>query len=123
MSSRVQTVLVAGVAVSLAATSLALHVAGDAETTVFVLSCLAIIPFAFFMGRATEAIAERSGPAIGGLLNATFGNAAELIIAFAAMRAGMDSGGQGDRQPDPPLGLRDGDRRNLLQWDGGVLSW
>jgi Ca2+:H+ antiporter len=41
------------------------------------------------MGRATEQIAERTGPTIGGLLNATFGNAAELIIAIVALRAGL----------------------------------
>jgi Ca2+:H+ antiporter len=41
------------------------------------------------MGRATEHIAVRMGEGVGGLLNATFGNAAELIIAFAALRAGL----------------------------------
>ena len=40
------------------------------------------------MGEATEQLAERRGPALGGLLNATFGNAAELIIGFMALRAG-----------------------------------
>jgi Ca2+:H+ antiporter len=42
------------------------------------------------MGRATEQLAERLGEGVGGLLNATFGNAAELIIALAALRAGLD---------------------------------
>jgi Ca2+:H+ antiporter len=55
---------------------------------VFVVSCLAILPLAATMGEATEQLAERSGPGLGGLLNATFGNAAELIIGFAALRAG-----------------------------------
>ena len=73
------------------ALSLTCHFVLHAETWVFITSCLAIVPLAFFMGKATEAIAERSGPAVGGLLNATFGNAAELIIAFAAMRAGLDT--------------------------------
>ena len=41
------------------------------------------------MGRATEQLAERMGEGVGGLLNATFGNAAELIIALAALRAGL----------------------------------
>ncbi len=41
------------------------------------------------MSRATEHLAEKTGEGIGGLLNATFGNAAELIIAFAALRAGL----------------------------------
>jgi len=49
---------------------------------------LAIVPLAGLMGRATENLAEHFGPAAGGLLNATFGNAAELIIALAALRRG-----------------------------------
>lgn len=56
---------------------------------IFVASCLAIIPLAGWMGRATEHLAERLGEGIGGLLNATFGNAAELIIALMALRAGL----------------------------------
>ena len=59
-----------------------------APTAVFVISCIAILPLAGLMGEATEHLAQRSGPAIGGLLNATFGNAAELIIGFMALRAG-----------------------------------
>ncbi|MCK6482129.1 MAG: calcium/proton exchanger [Planctomycetaceae bacterium] len=55
---------------------------------VFTASCLAIIPLAGWMGRATEHIAERTGQGIGGLLNATFGNMAELIIAVMALREG-----------------------------------
>ena len=57
-------------------------------TAVFVVSCLAILPLAGLMGEATEQLAHRTGPGIGGLLNATFGNAAELIIGFMALRAG-----------------------------------
>jgi Ca2+:H+ antiporter len=56
---------------------------------IFAASCLAILPLAGWMGRATEQLAERLGEGIGGLLNATFGNAAELIIALAALRAGL----------------------------------
>jgi Ca2+:H+ antiporter len=55
---------------------------------VFVACCLAILPLAGFMGEATEHLTHHTGPGIGGLLNATFGNAAELIIAFMALRAG-----------------------------------
>jgi Ca2+:H+ antiporter len=55
---------------------------------VFVVSCLAIVPLAGLMGEATEHLAHRAGPGVGGLLNATFGNAAELIIGFMALRAG-----------------------------------
>jgi Ca2+:H+ antiporter len=57
-------------------------------TWVFLCSCLAILPLAGLMGEATEHIAHHTGPGIGGLLNASFGNAAELIIAFIALRAG-----------------------------------
>jgi Ca2+:H+ antiporter len=55
---------------------------------VFAVSCLAILPLAGIMGEATESLAHRAGPGLGGLLNATFGNAAELIIGFMALRAG-----------------------------------
>jgi Ca2+:H+ antiporter len=56
---------------------------------VFIVSCLAVIPLAGLMGHATEELAERLGEGVGGLLNATFGNAAELIIAIIALRAGL----------------------------------
>ena len=56
---------------------------------IFATSALAIIPLAGWMGRATEHLAEKLGEGIGGLLNATFGNAAELIIALMALRAGL----------------------------------
>lgn len=56
---------------------------------IFVVSCLGIIPLAGQMGHATERISERVGQGLGGLLNATFGNAAELIIAIMALRAGL----------------------------------
>lgn len=59
------------------------------KTTVFFLAAVAIIPLAKFLGEATEEIASRSGPALGGLLNATFGNATELIIAGLALNAGL----------------------------------
>ena len=55
---------------------------------IFIVSCLAILPLAGLMGEATEQLAHRAGPGLGGLLNATFGNAAELIIGFMALRAG-----------------------------------
>jgi Ca2+:H+ antiporter len=57
-------------------------------TWVFVFACLAILPLAGLMGEATEHLTHHVGPGIGGLLNASFGNAAELIIAFMALRAG-----------------------------------
>ena len=65
------------------------HFAPGRHLWIFVASGLAIVPLAGWMGRATEQIAERAGEGIGGFLNATFGNAAELIIAIAALRAGL----------------------------------
>lgn len=56
---------------------------------VFLLAGLAIVPLATLIVQSTEAIAARTGPAVGGLLNATFGNLPELIIALAALRAGL----------------------------------
>lgn len=55
----------------------------------FILAALAIIPLAGMIGDATESLAERVGPMIGGLLNATFGNAAEFIIGLSALAAGL----------------------------------
>ncbi len=56
---------------------------------VFLASAIAVVPLAAEMGEATEALAARAGPAAGGLLNATFGNAAELVVAIVALRAGL----------------------------------
>jgi Ca2+:H+ antiporter len=55
----------------------------------FILAALGIIPLAGLIGEATESLAERVGPLVGGLLNATFGNAAELIIGISALAAGL----------------------------------
>ena len=57
----------------------------------FCLAAIAIIPLAGLMGRSTEQLAERLGSGIGGLLNATFGNAAELILALFALGRGLDN--------------------------------
>ena len=59
---------------------------GDA--VIFAAAALSIVPVAAMMGQATENLATKTGPTIGGLLNATFGNATELIIAFFALQAG-----------------------------------
>jgi Ca2+:H+ antiporter len=56
----------------------------------FALSGFGLIPMAYLMGRATEELAEKAGPTWGGLLNATFGNAAELIIAIIALSRGLN---------------------------------
>ncbi len=70
--------------------SLALELSGFAGGTwVFLCSALAVIPLAGLIGRATEHLAEHVGAGLGGLLNATFGNAAELIIAAVALREGL----------------------------------
>ncbi len=65
------------------------HVVHASGLTIFLTSAAAIIPLAALMGRATEWLAERLGEGVGGLLNATFGNAAELIIAIVALNAGL----------------------------------
>ncbi len=62
----------------------------DNPTALFIVSCLAVIPLAGWMGRATEHLAEHFGQGVGGLLNATFGNAAELIIALFALSKGLE---------------------------------
>ena len=65
------------------------ELAGWNPTIVFVASGLAMIPLAGLMGQATEVLATHTGPRLGGLLNATFGNAAELIITILAIREGL----------------------------------
>jgi Ca2+:H+ antiporter len=70
----------------------ALHVLDVAHidpVLIFAVSALGVIPTAALMGRATEELAARSGPGIGGLLNVTFGNAPEIIIALFALNAGL----------------------------------
>lgn len=69
--------------------SIAGHFLEWAEPIVFITACLGIIPLAAWMGTATEEIAVVVGPSLGGLLNATFGNATELIIALVALNAGL----------------------------------
>lgn len=71
--------------------SLAAHFLEWGETLVFLTAGLAIVPLAAYMGTATEEIAVVVGPSFGGLLNATFGNATELILAFFALKSGLIS--------------------------------
>src|SRR3954453_17024623 len=59
------------------------------ETTLFVASALSLIPLAWLIGEATEHAGEHTGPGIGGFLNASFGNAPELIIALFAVSQGL----------------------------------
>lgn len=69
--------------------ALVLEFTQASETAVFVTAALGIVPLAGILGEATDALAHRAGARIGALLNATFGNAAELIITVAAIRAGL----------------------------------
>ncbi len=59
------------------------------EVWVFILSAVGVIPLAHYIGKSTEALAHYTGPRLGGLLNATLGNAAELIITIFAIREGL----------------------------------
>jgi Ca2+:H+ antiporter len=65
------------------------NLAGADPVLVFVLAALAVIPLADLIGEATEELAVHTGPKVGGLLNATLGNAAELIITIFALREGL----------------------------------
>jgi Ca2+:H+ antiporter len=69
--------------------AIVLELTHASATIIFVASALGVIPTAALMGRATEELAARSGPGIGGFLNVTFGNAPELIIAFFALNEGL----------------------------------
>jgi Ca2+:H+ antiporter len=66
-----------------------LDVVGASPIAIFFVSAGGVIPTAALMGRATEELAHRSGPGIGGLLNVTFGNAPEIIIALFALNKGL----------------------------------
>jgi Ca2+:H+ antiporter len=69
--------------------AIVLELAHASASNIFITSALGVIPTAALMGRATEELAARSGPGIGGFLNVTFGNAPELIIAFFALNEGL----------------------------------
>src|SRR3954469_5591850 len=64
-------------------------VVGAPDTVVFIVSGIAILGLAWIVGLGTERLGSRTGPQVGGILNATFGNIAELIIAFFALQAGL----------------------------------
>ena len=69
--------------------AIALELSHADAVLIFSAAAAGVIPTAALMGRATEELAARSGPGIGGFLNVTFGNAPELIIAFFALREGL----------------------------------
>jgi Ca2+:H+ antiporter len=84
----IRRILLAGLALGPAV--IVLHLLTDlGDTALFVLSALALIPLAWLIGEATEHASEHTGPGIGGFLNATFGNAPELIIALIAVHEGL----------------------------------
>jgi Ca2+:H+ antiporter len=69
--------------------AIVLNVASATAVAIFFVSAIGVIPTAALMGKATENLAARSGPGIGGLLNVTFGNAPEIIIALFALGKGL----------------------------------
>jgi Ca2+:H+ antiporter len=69
--------------------AVALEFRHASSALIFSTSAIGVIPTAALMGRATEELADRAGPGIGGLLNVTFGNLPELLIAFFALREGL----------------------------------
>jgi Ca2+:H+ antiporter len=69
--------------------AVALELAHASSALIFATSTIGVIPTAALMGKATEELADRVGPGIGGLLNVTFGNLPELLIAFFALREGL----------------------------------
>src|SRR5215471_6352571 len=62
---------------------------GAGDVTLFVLAAIALVPLAWLIGESTEHAAEHTGPGIGGFLNASFGNAPELIVALFAVGADL----------------------------------
>jgi Ca2+:H+ antiporter len=86
--NRFETASVAGAA-GCSVLAVALDLGSAPNTAVFLASALALLTLAWVVGMSTEQLAESSGPKIGGVLNATFGNAAELIITIFAIRAGQ----------------------------------
>src|SRR4051812_39182203 len=85
-AGRVAFVVVVGLGLTTIAVDLFVHLA---PTLTFALAAVSILGLAWLIGQATERIGAITGPQIGGILNATFGNIAELIIAFFALQAGL----------------------------------
>src|SRR5438067_8311444 len=68
--------------------AIGVDVAGASASVLFAVSAVAVIPLAALIGRSTEALAERSGGTVGALLNATFGNATELVLGIFLIAKG-----------------------------------
>ncbi len=84
----------------------------------FVLAALGLIPLAGLIGLSTEVLAERLGHGIGGLLNATFGNAAEIIIGLTALAAGLPE----VVRPGPSSAMRCSCWAQRCSWVGGATD-
>src|ERR687898_316051 len=78
-----------GVTAALTLAVVAVELLHAAVLLIFALTSLALIGLAWVLGQATESLGAHAGPRIGGILNATFGNAAELIITIFALSAGL----------------------------------
>src|SRR3954447_3120468 len=78
-----------GLCVVLTLLALVLRYTGAGHAVVFVAAALALVSLAWLVGVATEELGAAVGPRVGGILNATFGNAPELIITYFALRAGL----------------------------------
>ena len=99
------------------------HIVPDKPVIIFLFAALAIVPIASLIVKSTEQIAFRTGDAIGGLLNATFGNAPELIISFVALRSGFADmvrlfGWSHSNQSAPRIGLNLFPRGPALSYAG-----
>src|SRR5690349_1004443 len=88
LSTTARIAVVVTVAISLAAIVLDFVVHAN-ETLLFIVAAVAILGLAWVVGLSTERLGSLTGPQVGGILNATFGNIAELIIAFFALQAGL----------------------------------
>jgi Ca2+:H+ antiporter len=85
--SRIAFVVIVAIAVATILVEFVFH--GLPETVIFVMAAIAILGLAWLVGLSTERLGAITGPQVGGILNATFGNIAELIIAFFALQAGL----------------------------------
>ena len=97
MPARIAVVVTVALAIVTILTDLVLHL--FPETVVFLLAAAAILGLAWVVGLGTERLGALTGPQVGGILNATFGNIAELIIAFFALQRGLIEVVQGEPSP------------------------
>ena len=98
--------------------AVALEFAHASASLIFFAAAVGVIPTAALMGRATEELADRSGPGIGGLLNVTFGNFPELLIAFFALLEGLQEVARNGRPLRADAGARN--QRYLQLWSSAT---